>query len=563
MYHGILRLNALSAHAPQQLLSSPPLKRINWPSYLQRTMASSSPAKVALKKRAVAGSFLFKIPHGDEKQAKVALFRRSGAVSTYQHKLAPVSGSIETTDATPMATALREIQEETTLTPSSLELLRVGKPYSFVDDSIGREWTINPFGFRLRDTTEGGKGEAGIKLDWEHEGIEWFDPLDVKESDEFGGVPKLVNSLRRVWPEYDLGPQAGKVLTDGLQHLRKDHESGARQLASMSLSILKGVIAELDDTSSLDESWWAIIRMAAWHLCKVRESMGAAITTAVVKALDQVEAIYLLPDMTPAEKVRQMVEGLDAQLEKRKHTADRISDALVSYLRQSVLNSTGSKKEVTVLTLSSSSTILHSLVQAVSSLEVTLYLHVLESRPLYEGVTLASEVLEGMGQGAKVKVTLYSDASAALAARDVDVLLLGADRVSSAGDVSNKIGSLPAVLSARHVSPRSKVIILSETEKIASPGSMDEHEAEENDPAELTRAWQGNVKGIGVIDNALRTAHSSPEPREVIVKNVYFEWVPSHLINAYATEEGIWTLDDIAKRSLWIGKEMERFFKDL
>ncbi|KAI1630845.1 hypothetical protein F4809DRAFT_635065 [Biscogniauxia mediterranea] len=336
-----------------------------------------------------------------------------------------------------MATALREIQEETTLTPSSLELLRVGKPYSFVDDSIGREWTINPFAFRLKDTTEGGKGEAGIKLDWEHEGIEWFDPLDVKESDDFGGVPKLVNSLRRVWPEYDLGPRAGKVLTDGLQQLRSDHESGARQLAAMSLSILKGVIAELGHTSPLDESWWSKIRMVAWHLCKVRESMGAAITTAVVKALDQIEAIYLLPDMTPAEKVRQMVEGLDAQLEKRKYATDRISNSFVSYLRQSVLKDTGSKKEVTMLTLSSSSTILHSLIQAVSSLEVTLNLHVLESRPLYEGVTLASKLLKGIGQGGKMNVTLYSDASVALAARNVEVLLLGADRVSSAGDVSN------------------------------------------------------------------------------------------------------------------------------
>ena len=44
----------------------------------------NSGAKV-LKKRAVAGSFLFRyIDDGSEKKPQVALFRRSGKVSTYQ-----------------------------------------------------------------------------------------------------------------------------------------------------------------------------------------------------------------------------------------------------------------------------------------------------------------------------------------------------------------------------------------------------------------------------------------------------------------------------------------------
>ncbi|KAI1501346.1 translation initiation factor eIF-2B subunit family protein [Biscogniauxia marginata] len=529
--------------------------------------AAASPTEASrpasgIKKRAVVGSFLFKIPHGDEKQARVALFRRSGDVRTYQHKLAPLSGSVEPDDANPMATALREIQEETTLTPASLELLRVGKPYSFTDDSIGREWTINPFAFRLKDTAEGGKGEAGITLDWEHEGIEWFDPLDVKDSDEFGGVPKLVNSLRRVWPEYDLGSRAGKTLTDGLQTLRNDHESGARQLAAISLSILKGIVAELDNTS-LDESWWANIRMAAWHLCKVRESMGAAITTAIVKALDQIEAAFLVTDLTPAEKVRRMIEDLDTQLDKRNFATNQIADSLVAYLRQSVLSGAEPKKSISILTLSYSSTISNCLLQAVSSLGVSLDLRVLESRPLYEGVTLASKVLEAGNQKADMNITLHSDASVAHAARGIDILVLGADRLSSAGDVSNKIGSLPAVLSARHVAPQSKVVILSETEKIARPGSMNEHESEENDPAELTRAWQGTVKGVNTIQDALQVARSGSEHPRVTVKNIYFEWIPAHLVDAYATEEGIWAVEEIAKRSQWISNEMDRFFKDL
>ncbi|KAI1370603.1 nagb/rpia/CoA transferase-like protein [Hypoxylon crocopeplum] len=522
-------------------------------------MASNE--KRDIKKRSVAGSFLFKLLDGDEKQAQVALFKRSGKVSTYQHKYAPISGSVETYDANPMATALREINEETGLTLSSLELLRVGKPYTFTDESIGREWTINPFGFRLKDKTEGGKGEEGITIDWEHEGFDWFDPLDVKDLEEFGGVPKLVNSLRRVWPEYDLGLSAGRVLTSGLQKLRNDHESGARQLAQEAVSTLKNLIAEMD-SDVIDDTWWANVRMAAWHICKTRESMGAAITSAIVKALDRVEAVFV-QDLSSPEKVRQMTEAIEDQLKQRQSTTDRIRNAFVEYLRQNITQAIAGKKTISVLTLSSSSTISACLLQAATDLGVSLDLRILESRPLYEGVTLASKFLEARDGSADLTVTLFTDASVTLAAEAVDIVVLGADRISSAGDVSNKIGSLPTVLCQRHVAPDAKVIILSETEKIASPGLMDEHSAEENSPAELTRTWKGSVKGAEAIEVALGGVESGPTQGKIRVRNAYFEWIPARFVHAYVTDEGLWFVEDITKRSNWIGDEMDRFFKCL
>ncbi|KAI1387111.1 nagb/rpia/CoA transferase-like protein [Hypoxylon trugodes] len=522
------------------------------------TPAKSSP----LKKRSIAGSFFFKLPSGDEKQAQVALFRRSGKVNTYQHKLAPISGSVEKDDASPFATALREINEETGLTLSSIELLRVGKPYSFVDQSIGREWTINPFAFRLKDKSEGGKGEEGITVDWEHDGFGWFNPLDVNESDEFGGVPKLVNSLRRVWPEYDLGPKAGKAFTSGLQQLRNDHENGARQLAEMAVLTLKNLIAEMD-SHAIDDTWWANMRMAAWHICKARESMGSAITSAVVKSLDRVEAIFT-QDLSPSEKVRQMIESIEDQLNQREMTTERIRNTFVDYLRQNVTHNAEPKNRLAVLTLSSSSTISACLLQAAADLGIQLDLRILESRPLYEGVTLASKLLEVGSESTDFTVTIYTDASSALAAESVDIVVLGADRISSTGDVSNKIGSLPLVLSQKHVAPKAKVIILSETEKVASPGSIAEHEVEENDSAELVRTWRGGVKGANIIEDALNDAEgTSTSCKKVHVRNVYFEWIPARFIHAYITEEGLWSVEDIVKRSNWVGNEMDRFFKEL
>ncbi|KAI1810361.1 translation initiation factor eIF-2B subunit family protein [Poronia punctata] len=515
-------------------------------------MASSAGTE-GITKRAVAGSFLFKIPNGDDKQAKVALFRRSSKVRTYQHKLAPCSGSVEKDDASPLATALREIGEETTLPPSSLDLLRVGKPYSFIDDSLRREWNINPFAFRLKDVSEGGKGEEGITLDWEHDGIEWFDPREVDGSDEFGGVPNLVTSLRRVWPEYDLGFEAGKVLTEGLQKLRDDHKHGASELAGMAVTTLRQLIVQMASSQPLDESWWYNVRMAAWHICQARPSMGAAITTAIIKALQALQDIRN-SGMDGAGKTQRIIQALDRHQTQRNSMTDRIRDSFIEYLRSNISRHGITKDRVSVLTLSSSSTIATCLQHVVSTLGVTIDLRVLESRPLNEGVSLASRVLKKAEAGSDLHITLYSDASAALAAQGIDYVLLGADLISSTGDVSNKIGSLPAVLSARHVSPNAKVVILTDTGKIVGPASPVDRHSEEVDPSELSRSWKDVVEGADVLESG---------DSRVSVKNAYFERVPAEFIDIYVTEQGVWKGEQIQQQSDWIDRTVKQYFDDL
>jgi 8-oxo-dGTP pyrophosphatase MutT (NUDIX family) len=87
-------------------------------------------------------------------------------LTPHRHHLAPISGTIDPADASPLAAAWREIAEETTLTPASLSLLRQGKSYTFRDPSVSREWTVFPFLFRLRTPAD----EQRIRIDWEHEG---------------------------------------------------------------------------------------------------------------------------------------------------------------------------------------------------------------------------------------------------------------------------------------------------------------------------------------------------------------------------------------------------------
>ncbi len=480
-----------------------------------------------------------------------------------RHHLAPISGSIEASDPSPLAAAWREISEETTLTPASLVLLRQGKSYTFSDPSVRREWTIFPFLFRLRIPAD----EQRIHTDWEHEAWGWHDP-DAVIQDATGslrGVPRLAESLRRVWFETDLGPKAGRVLSEALRKLTHDHESGARQLAGVALQTLREVAAELDAPEDDPAGeWWIKVRFSAWHLWKNgRESMGAAIMSTLLAALAGIE-------QTTKRRVGSwrdaVLHELDARIAARQASAESVSQAFATYLATTHPSKLSSNEPISILTLSESSTIRQGLRHAALTSGFTLDLRILESRPLYEGVSLAGALAGDLALGsvpAPHSVTLYSDASAALASAGLDVVVLGADRIAASGAVSNKTGSLPAVLGAKHVSPTVKTVVLGDTDKIAPPGRPEDHVIEDNDPSQISRAWEAesNSKRIHEAAAMLRDARNANVKIET--RNVFFEWVPANLIDAYLTESGEWTVRQIAEHSEKLEAEEKRLFGDL
>lgn len=556
------------------------------------------------------------------------------------HHWAVVSGSIDPEDASPQAAAWREIREETTLTRDDLELMRQGKSYVLPDESIGREWTIYPFAFRLKDPSEGGKGERAITLDWEHDEWAWYDPVDVEDSESFGAVPRLAESLRRVWFEKGLGPDAGAVLTSGLDSLKNDHQSGARQLAGRALVILRDIIIKLDVQQPPDE-WWTKVRFAAWHIWKNgRESMGAAILSALLAALKSMEQFitqqdkkHITPSPSNNHNASEWRDALVQELERRiatRDAANAISVAFCHFLQQQFATRVESNRPIRMLTISESSTITYALRYAITNTALCFDLRILESRPLFEGVSLASSLItnsnvtsvppdppiarpnntndprEGTASAklSKLRITLYTDAAAALASQDLDVLVIGADRIAESGAVSNKTGSLPAILSARHVSPQAKIVTISESEKVAPPGVTTLHIVEENDPAQLARAWQADFNGERVrhasgsvadslsgnnheAENSMLKVHghlqshtgasagvgvgaeAHPQVRaptaaaHVDIRNVFFEWVPPELIDFYVTEQGVRSVADVRKLSEALGIDQERLFKNI
>lgn len=468
----------------------------------------------------------------------------------------------------PIQAAWRELEEETGLTPSQLKLWRNGRPFTFDDAAVGRQWTIYPFAFLFEASNGGSNFEDTIKLNWEHESWAWYNPAEVFEEEKFGGVPRLAQSLRQVLFEMDMNQQSSQALQACLQELKTNHQSGSHELTSIALKGFRDILVHLKN----DTEWWATVRTAAWHIWKNgRESMGAATLNALLALLHELEGLLdrLISSEDWCDSALVMV---DHHLARRRLMPQRIKESFVAYLQTQYGPQEPRDQKLVILTLSASSTIRDAILDAFAATSVPhLDLRILESRPLFEGATMASSILTEFRtkfalSHQSLDLTIHTDASAALASGDVDLVLLGADRIASSGSVSNKTGSLPAVLSAKHISPNAKVLVFSGLEKVAEPNTEDDCQAEleENDTSEVTSAWfSGNVKGLNILDEELQGLQGKTANCSVRVRNIYFEWVPADLIDAYMCDEGVFDRQRIQAEAEKVRMKRERYFENV
>lgn len=142
-----------------------------------------------------------------------------------------------------------------------------------------------------------------------------------------------------------------------------------------------------------------------------------------------------------------------------------------------------------------------------------------ETRPLFQGARLTSWELLKSG----VDVVLITDSTAGflMQQKRVDVVVVGADRISANGDVANKIGTYSlALLASRHNIPF----------YVAAPRSTIDHDiqsgaeipVEERDPSEVTHfaGMRIAAAGVGVYAPA-------------------FDITPNDLITALITDAGV------------------------
>ena len=133
-----------------------------------------------------------------------------------------------------------------------------------------------------------------------------------------------------------------------------------------------------------------------------------------------------------------------------------------------------------------------------------------ETRPLLQGARLTTWELETLG--IPFSVIVDSAASTLMRAGEVDIVLVGADRIASNGDTANKVGTYGLAVTAHHHAV--PLVVVAPTSSVdGSLATGADIPIEERAPTEITSRFP---------------AH-----------NQAFDVTPSELISAIVTEDGV------------------------
>jgi methylthioribose-1-phosphate isomerase len=157
-----------------------------------------------------------------------------------------------------------------------------------------------------------------------------------------------------------------------------------------------------------------------------------------------------------------------------------------------------------------------------------LHVWVSETRPRLQGANLTAWEMRERG----IPHTLLPDVASALLMRrgDVDIVLVGADRVAANGDTCNKIGTYDKALAARDNGVPFYVALPSPTLDAALP-SGDAIPIETRSPDE--------VLAITGRDSYGQTTTVAIAPAGTRAVNYAFDVTPARLVSGYVTERGI------------------------
>ena len=346
----------------------------------------------------------------------VLLGCRSEKVATYPGHWAAISGSVE--DIPPLEQAYCEIEEETGLDRSCVDLARAGRPVRFPDWALGTLWVVHPFLFTCN-------GPERVRCDWEHLEFRWLAP------DDMAGL-QTVPRLRDAWRSASTG--AGGDSAEALfQAIRDDREHGAEELGLWTLEALESA-----------------------------SRAGADVTAACRRALG------LRPSMAPIRSA--LLRVFESARAAPNELPERIAGLIVRRERDGIAPAAAAGDYIPdgtrVATLSSSFTVLCALRDWSERIA---HLTVAESRPACEGRETAR-----LAASFGIETELVTDAAAFATVGEVDLVLLGADSVIEDGSVVNKTGSLALACAAGRFG--ADVIALTTQSKILPAGFFCEME---------------------------------------------------------------------------------------
>ena len=142
-----------------------------------------------------------------------------------------------------------------------------------------------------------------------------------------------------------------------------------------------------------------------------------------------------------------------------------------------------------------------------------------ETRPVLQGARLTAWELGKLG----IERTLIADVAAGslMARGEVDLAIVGADRIAANGDVANKVGTYPLAVLARHHDVPFYVAAPVSTIDLSTPTGSD-IPIEERDPAEVTSPMGFDLAELG-------TPAANPA----------FDVTPAELVTAIVTDRGV------------------------
>jgi translation initiation factor 2B subunit (eIF-2B alpha/beta/delta family)/8-oxo-dGTP pyrophosphatase MutT (NUDIX family) len=388
-------------------------------------------------------------------KGKICLVRRSQDASTYKGHWAGISGYLE---GDPAEHFMVELQEETSLTPYEYTLIRRTEPYVIPDEQHGHLWHVHPFLCEVDDPTR-------ISLDWENTELQWIEPDEMRHKQT---VPAL-------WEVYEMVSRLPLEREVDLffQQLKEDMHSGARQIALKALEFLQSVCVNSNAAST--KTLLSDLRYFCDRISSVRPSM-AIIPTTLELVLTEIGQMSRLDVKDAGMRICRIIG-------RHRQEMGRSVDLAAGHLKYII------PEGATVLVHSYSSSVLTAL-DILQEKQCTLV--VTESRPAMEGRMTAKIAAEkGMS------VTLITDALAAHAMAEVDIVLLGADSIEQDGSIVNKAGS--SLLAQAAHTAGVKVYVIGEMRKISL----------RNEPVELEEGGPQEVW------------HDAPNG--ILIRNVYFD----------------------------------------
>ena len=140
-----------------------------------------------------------------------------------------------------------------------------------------------------------------------------------------------------------------------------------------------------------------------------------------------------------------------------------------------------------------------------------------ETRPVLQGARLTAWELQQAG----IPLTLICDSARGVVIKEVDLCIVGADRIARNGDTANKIGTYAlAVLSKAHNVPF----------YVAAPSTTFDLSIESGEQIPIELRNPDEVRKIGGCEIA---------PKDIDVFNPAFDVTPNEYITGFITENGI------------------------